>query len=184
MNTFSCVLPYWAVSDSLWPPWTVAYQAPLSMGFPRQEYWSELPFPFPGGLPDPEIEPESPALLGRFFTVWATREALCSPHPQAIANLVLLTIWSKCLMPQICGGWWWMLSKKLLIHLNSALTLLILQLPIITWFKSCDYSFTEHSLSLHYEQVAVLGALKDMQRWIRHLLWLLLQLLVYDSFSN
>ena len=41
---------------------TVAYQAPLSMGFSRQEYWSGLPFPSPGDLPDPEIEPRSPAL--------------------------------------------------------------------------------------------------------------------------
>ena len=43
-------------------PWTVAHQAPLSKGFPRQEYWSGLPFPSPGDLPDPEIEPRSPAL--------------------------------------------------------------------------------------------------------------------------
>ena len=43
-------------------PWTVACQAPLSMGFYRQEYCSGLPFPFPGDLPDPEIEPRSPAL--------------------------------------------------------------------------------------------------------------------------
>ena len=42
-------------------PWTVAYQAPPSMGFSRQEYWSELPFPPPGDLPDPGIEPGSPA---------------------------------------------------------------------------------------------------------------------------
>ena len=41
-------------------PWTVAYQAPPSMGFSRQEYWSELPFPSPGDLPNPGIEPESP----------------------------------------------------------------------------------------------------------------------------
>ena len=40
--------------------WTVAYQAPPSMGFSRQEYWSELPFPSPGDLPDPGIEPWSP----------------------------------------------------------------------------------------------------------------------------
>ena len=40
----------------------IAYQAPLSMGFSRQEYWSELPFPSPGDLPDPGIEPGSPAL--------------------------------------------------------------------------------------------------------------------------
>ena len=43
-------------------PWTVAYQAPTSMGFSRQEYWSGLPFPSPGDLPDAGIEPGSPAL--------------------------------------------------------------------------------------------------------------------------
>ena len=43
-------------------PWTVAYQAPPSMGFSRQEYWSGLPFPSPGDLPNPGIEPRSPAL--------------------------------------------------------------------------------------------------------------------------
>ena len=42
--------------------WTVAHEAPLSMGFSRQEYWSELPFPSPGDLPNSGIEPESPAL--------------------------------------------------------------------------------------------------------------------------
>ena len=42
-------------------PWTIAHLAPLSMGFSRQEYWSELPFPSPGDLPDPGIEPKSPA---------------------------------------------------------------------------------------------------------------------------
>ena len=48
--------------------WTVACQAPLSMAFSRQEYWSGLPFPPPGHLPDPGIEPAYPALVGRFFT--------------------------------------------------------------------------------------------------------------------
>ena len=43
-------------------PWIVAYQAPKSMGFSRQEYWSGLPFPTPGDLPDPGIEPPSPTL--------------------------------------------------------------------------------------------------------------------------
>ena len=43
-------------------PWTVAYQAPPSMGFTRQEYWSRLPFPSPGDLPEPGIKPGSPAL--------------------------------------------------------------------------------------------------------------------------
>ena len=49
-------------------PWTVAHQAPLSVGFSRQEDWSGLPFPPPGDLLDPGIEPVSPALAGSFFT--------------------------------------------------------------------------------------------------------------------
>ena len=56
-------------------PWTMAHQAPLSMGFSRQEYWSGLPFPSPGNLPYPGIKPtslESPALVGEFFTTSAT----------------------------------------------------------------------------------------------------------------
>ena len=51
-------------------PWTVARQAPLSMGFSRQEYWSGLPCPPPGDLPDPGIKPtslKSPSLAGEFF---------------------------------------------------------------------------------------------------------------------
>ena len=43
-------------------PWTVAYQAPLSMGFSRHQYWSGLPFPSPGDLPDPRVESVSPTL--------------------------------------------------------------------------------------------------------------------------
>ena len=48
-------------------PWTVALQAPLSMGFSRQEYWSGLPFPSPGDLPDPGIKPRSSALQAEFL---------------------------------------------------------------------------------------------------------------------
>ena len=55
------------MSNSFVTPWTVAHQGPLSMGFPRQESWSGLPFP-PGDFPDPGIEPASPALVGGFFT--------------------------------------------------------------------------------------------------------------------
>ena len=49
-------------------PWTVAYQAPLSMGFSRQEYWSGLPFPSPGDLPNTGIKPRSPALQADALT--------------------------------------------------------------------------------------------------------------------
>ena len=58
--------------------WTVVLQGPLSMGFSRQEYWSGLPFPSPGDLPNPGIKPASLmslALAGRFVSTGATWEA-------------------------------------------------------------------------------------------------------------
>ena len=61
-------------------PQTIDHQAPLSLGFSRQEYWSGLPCPPPGDLPNPGTEPVtlmSPALAGRFFTTSTTWEALC-----------------------------------------------------------------------------------------------------------
>ena len=62
-----CVYAHSVVCDSLPPLWTVARQASLSMGFSRQEYWSELPFPSSGDLPDPGIKSVSPALTAGFF---------------------------------------------------------------------------------------------------------------------
>ena len=64
---FSCSV----VSDSLVTTWTIAHQAPWSMGFSRQESWSKLPFPPPGDLPNPGIKPASPAtpaLVSLFLT--------------------------------------------------------------------------------------------------------------------
>ena len=57
------------MSNSFAIPWTVACQAPLSMGFPRQEYLSGLPFPFPGNLPNTGIKPMSPELVDGFFPI-------------------------------------------------------------------------------------------------------------------
>ena len=67
-------------------PWTVAHQASLSMGFPRQEYWSGFPFPSPGDLPDPGIKSASPAVAGKFFTT----ETLGKPKKEI--DLCSLTI--------------------------------------------------------------------------------------------
>ena len=68
-------------------PWTVALQAPLSMAFPRQGYWSGLLFPSPGDLPDPGTEPASPlspALAGRTVTIVPPRASLAA---QLVKNL-------------------------------------------------------------------------------------------------
>ena len=68
-------------------PWTIAYQAPLSVGFSRQEYWSGLPFPSPGDLPYPGIKPRSPAL-------WA--DALSSKPPgKPILTWLMFSCWFK-----------------------------------------------------------------------------------------
>ena len=56
------------VSNSFASPWAAAHQASLPVGFPRQEYWSRLPFPPPGDVPNPGIEMVSPALAGGHFT--------------------------------------------------------------------------------------------------------------------
>ena len=77
----ACMLSHFSHVQLCAPLWTVACQAPLSVGFSRQEYWSGLPCSLPGYLPHPGSEPMSlmsPALAGRFFTTSATWEALAS----------------------------------------------------------------------------------------------------------
>ena len=83
MQEVLCIFPYRRKCSNvqscptLFNP--VAFQAPLSTGFSRQEYWSGLPYPHPKDLPDPGIKPlslMSPVLAGRFFTTSATQEAL------------------------------------------------------------------------------------------------------------
>ena len=87
--------------------WTVARQAPLSMGFSRQEHWNGLPFPSPGDLPDSGIKPKSltsPALAGGFFATRATWEAPSSntnPNKQAGSgshlHMKLLSTYAFCI---------------------------------------------------------------------------------------
>ena len=71
-------------------PWTVASQAPLSMGFSRPEYWSGLPFTFPGDLPNPGIELRSPVLQA---------DSLPSEPPGTPLN-----IWDECSSEGSCGS--------------------------------------------------------------------------------
>ena len=73
-------------------PWTVACQAPLSMGIPRREYWNKLSFPSPGGLPNSGIKPASPALAGRFFSTEPPGKPL---HSQLLAVMNLHNIVSS-----------------------------------------------------------------------------------------
>ena len=87
----TCMLSHFICVQFFATPWTVARQSPLSTGCSRQEYWSGLPGPSPGDLPDPEIEPSSltsSALAGRFFNTSATREAPINNTAKAIWQCV------------------------------------------------------------------------------------------------
>ena len=70
---YTCVLSHVQLFAT---PWTVAHQVSLSVGFPRQEHWSGLPFPSPGDLLDPGMEPMFPALAGGFFITEPSRKPL------------------------------------------------------------------------------------------------------------
>ena len=97
-------------------------QVPQSMGFPRQEYWSGLPFPSPGDLPDPGIALVSPALAGRFFTTepqgnpWSLHQTVFWNHPLCLCPLLTLlsmqsrfyNLWVQCKMQG--PSWEWGIS--------------------------------------------------------------------------
>ena len=87
-HVMSFIIVVWSLSHIFATPWTVAHQAPLSMKFSRQEYWSGLPFPSPRTLPDPGIDSASPALAGGSFTA----ESLGKP-------CVVLCLSPFCLSP-------------------------------------------------------------------------------------
>ena len=72
---------------TLCDPWTIACQPPLSMEFSRQQYWSELPFPPPGDLPNSRIEPESPALASRFFITTPPGKPYIPSYTQGILKV-------------------------------------------------------------------------------------------------
>ena len=101
-----CVLSHFSHTRLFVTLWTVAHQAPLSMGFSRQEDWGGLPCPPPGDLPDPRIELEfaaAPALAGRFFTA----ESLGKPNGSAgdrrrqngPSIIILMTVTMMMIMP-------------------------------------------------------------------------------------
>ena len=88
------------VSRLFLTPWTVVHQAPLSMEFSRQEYWSGLPLPSPGDLPDPGTEPGSPALKAVIWGLALTRETWAWSRLLRWGDLRLPPPWLAPLCPQ------------------------------------------------------------------------------------
>ena len=127
-------------------PWTVAHQAPPSMGFSRQEYWSGLPFPSPGNLPDPGIEPRSPALQADAFTSEPPGKPsrsllficfICSNMSVLIPNFITLNVNQNPY--QELPGMQLSSVPSLLVHLSDP-SLLSVLLPCYSLFGDKDFA--------------------------------------------
>ena len=110
-----CVLSHFSCVQLFVTPWTVDLQAPLSMGFSRQEYWSGLPRPPPGDLPDLGIKPAalmSPALAGGIFTTCTTWEAQRRPMAVQVGwarTYSSCHTGSECALTAACEDWWFLI---------------------------------------------------------------------------
>ena len=105
----ACVLSHFSRVWLFVTPWTVAHQAPLSMGFPRLEYWSRLPFPSPGDLPEPGIEPSLLHLLH-----WQV-DSLPSEPPRKPTLLVAKVIYKPCQVNQII---YWLIDYIYILYIH------------------------------------------------------------------
>ena len=103
------------MSDSFATPWMIACQSPVSLGFFRQECWNGLPFPSPGDLPDPGIEPVPPALAGRFFTTEPSAKPKVKIKVKKIKRLI------SNLSPQLAWQYFWIKFLIIFTELPSVL---------------------------------------------------------------
>ena len=132
------------MSDSSVTPWTVACQSPLSMRFPRQEYWSGLPIPFWGDLPDPGFKPASPAgkqVLYHWETRQAPKEYL---HNHSIFGETLVTRNNGYLC--CLTNTWWAIH---LFRVQFKVLILSLPLPQIKETLTLLFSYTLYAPLLH-----------------------------------
>ena len=122
-------------------PQTIAHQAPLSMGFFRQEYWSGLPFPFPGELPDPGIKPGSPV-------IWA--DALQSEPPgkplYALSIIIKISYAHKTQDLKIFGFINWLFNKYCAWVETSWVTLIFIKLDSIGCMYFLSLNLKTHSV--------------------------------------
>ena len=120
------------MSDLLTTLWTVAHQALLSMGFPRQEHWSGLPFPSPGHLHNPGIKSTSPTLAGRFFTTeppGLPRKDIVVQSPSCV--WLFMTPWTAALQTSLSLTISWNLPKFISIELVMPPKHLLLCHPLL-----------------------------------------------------
>ena len=120
LNYMCCVLSCSVVSDSLWPHGLQPIRLLCSCGFSKQEYWSGLPFPSPGNLPDPWTEPTSPDLAGGFFTTVPPGKPIWITPPLIMMRLICH--WS-CLCREVKLKPF--LFSSLLMYQSTSITIII-----------------------------------------------------------
>ena len=149
------------MSISFATPWTVAHQAPLSMGFSRQEYQSGLPFLSPGDFPDPGMETESP--FGRqILYCWATWEA---PWKAFLGPKWTLCWWGFLFSPFLC----W--HPLLLNHPSPSLLSLVFTFPPLALLL---FSISSFPLPFHFEFFLL--------SW-QSLIWIYLIIIMFNTFA-
>ena len=121
MSMPTCLLVRFSHFQLYVTPWTVAHQAPLSMGFPRQEYWSGLPCPSPGDLPDPRMEPLSPGAPAM------QADSLPLSHQRSPRYVYIYIYIYKNWFTQ-----WWRLRSPIDIDIGMIDTLLVISVSIYT----------------------------------------------------
>ena len=148
------------MSNSFVTPWTIACQTPLSMGFPRQGYWSGLPFPSPGYLPDPGIEPWSPALQADSLLSQFSSVQLLS-HVRLFA-----TTWSAARQVSLSISNFQSLLKLMSIELVMPSSHLILYHPFLllpTLINLSQYQSPSQWVSSSHQMAKVLDF--QLQQW-------------------
>ena len=147
---------------------TVAHQTPLYMGFPRQEYWSGLPFPSPGNLPNQGIKPASPALAGRFFTTETLRKPLLT-HTCVIWYSNNIDTSPLCTSHQAKTGS--IKIKNILFKARFSISDQIFSLLLVTtaqqnWFSGHERSILPCPLKVEGGHVTCYG--QWMETWLTH----------------
>ena len=136
--------------QTLVTPWTVACQAPLSMGFSRQEYWSGLPFPSPGDLPNPGMEPRSPLLQVDSLPA----EPQGKPRNTGVGSLPLLQglFLTQGLNrhPLYCRWILYQLSYQRSWHINSIINQIFLSGTVVKFMYNFILSNNKRDYSYHH----------------------------------
>ena len=132
-------------------PWTVALQAPLSMGFPKQEYWSGLPFPSPGDLPDPGIESGPPELQVDSLP----NEPLGSPVLSCDHFIDVETEAQIAVISEIPFSMWYALVRVTVLSYSTNHVLGLKSFSPLSWICKQEENSDDQAINFHYSHCSI-----------------------------